>query len=99
MLVIKSPPGNSLLIENLQVVDSKQNIVFEQNIAEDILWAKQTDIWVGTLFCDNEIRLNDTVGVMRIGLKLNGQYYEIAFKLDITKKRETHSFFSAGLSI
>jgi hypothetical protein len=37
MLVIKSPPDKELIIENIQVADSKQNLIFEQDIINDIV--------------------------------------------------------------
>ena len=63
------------------------------------MWAKQSDIWVGTLFCNEEIDFSDTVGVMKVRVKLNGQVSEILFELNVTETTETYSLFTAGLSI
>lgn len=100
LLMVKHPsPVKNLDIKNIKVINSKNNIIFEQKIDEDMTFAKQDATWVGSLFCEKKIVLNDTTGVLIVEFSINNENHEISFELTMVETKDYFSLFYAGLSI
>jgi hypothetical protein len=100
MLMIESPPSAiNLVVKKITVFNSKKDIIFEQKINEHMTFAKQPDIWVGSLFCEKDIHLNDDKGVLKVELYIGNKVQNISFELNVVESKDCFSLFYAGLSI